>query len=76
MHLSMDPFHYQELCKNHSRKFFHVLTWASPTSILKKNRIGKAVTASKKDAIGTLSASRRYLYLPFMVQSKEMLRNF
>ena len=72
----MDSFHYQELCKNHRRKNFRILTWASLTSILKKNRIGKAVTASKKDAIGTLSASRRYLYLPFMVQSKEMLRNF
>ena len=61
----MDPFHYQELCKNRRRKIVHILTWATLTSILRKNRIGKAVMASKKDAIGTLSASRRYLYFPF-----------
>ena len=59
----MDPFHYQELCKNRRRKIVHILTWATLTSILRKNRI--AVMASKKDAIGTLSASRRYLYFPF-----------
>ena len=58
----MDPFHYQELCKNRRRKIVHILTWATLTSILRKNRIGKA---SKKDAIGTLSARRRYLYFPF-----------
>ena len=61
----MDPFHYQELCKNRRRKIVHILTWATLTSILRKNRIGKAVMASKKDAIGSLYASRRYLYFPF-----------
>ena len=61
----MDPFHYQELCKNRRRKIVHILTWATLTSILRKNRRGKAVMASKKDAIRTISASRRYLYFPF-----------